>query len=108
MTVVSLCWPKKRLVHGQCSPNYRTSSSDRWSWCWGLVEIQVPLEPVLSKVREGRQRLGWQLTPVVVHDHGHGVAIAFRVPVDQLYTACALVEWALNLTTSWEDVLTGE
>lgn len=60
-----------------------------------------------ARVMRGRAHLGWAqtlpprfagrsaVTPIAVHRHHAGVTLALAAPVDQLFTATELNEWAL-------------
>lgn len=47
-----------------------------------------------DNVRHMREALGWPHAPWRVRPHRGGVALAFAAPVDQLYTATEVNEWA--------------
>lgn len=47
-----------------------------------------------ARVQRGRAELGWPDGPIVVRHHRGGAALAFSAPVDQLFCATELNEWA--------------
>jgi len=53
----------------------------------------------LERVAVAFEALGWPLGPVVVRRHSAGADLAFAAPVDQLFTATSVNEWA------WQDSL---
>ncbi len=53
-------------------------------------------------VATARAALGWPDGPIAARQHAHGVSLALAAPVDQLYTATEVNEWAL-----WKALLQG-
>lgn len=59
-------------------------------------------EAVAARARQGAERLGWPIH-TSIRRHRSGAAVAIEAPPDLLYTACALLEWAVDLA-SWDAV----
>ena len=51
-----------------------------------------------SRAARARSRLGWNVPGVVARRHAGGASLALAAPVDQLYTATEVNEWALCAT----------
>lgn len=47
-----------------------------------------------ANIDEARRRLGWPSGEVCVRRHADGASLAFEAPLDQLYVAAAVNEWA--------------
>jgi len=58
----------------------------------------LPGEPLLAAWRQRivamRQALAWPDAALVVHRHARGASLAFAAPLDQLYSATEVNEWA--------------
>lgn len=52
------------------------------------------LERWRANIATARQALGWPLGDVAIHCHRTGASLAFAAPMDQLYTATEVNEWA--------------
>ena len=65
----------------------------------GLAFDEAALERWWRNVREGRAALGWPDGDIVVRVHASGASLAFAAPMDRLYAATELNEWA------WYDAL---
>jgi UDP-N-acetylmuramyl tripeptide synthase len=64
-----------------------------------LETIGVPLDEALlqgwrSRIERASRALGWDAAPMVVRRHLGGAALAIGAPVDQLFTATEVNEWA--------------
>jgi len=59
--------------------------------------VQDPgvLEAWAGRVRLACEELRWPAAPVVAHAHASGASLALAAPVDQLFTATEVNEWAL-------------
>lgn len=66
-----------------------------------------------TRVAQGRGALGWPDGPIAVRAHAQGLSLAFAAPLDQLYTATEVNEWALcaalqdcgiEVAPSWDDM----
>jgi UDP-N-acetylmuramyl tripeptide synthase len=51
-----------------------------------------------ERVERALHRLGWPLDAIVARSHAHGTSLALAAPVDQLFTATEINEWALCAT----------
>lgn len=47
-----------------------------------------------DNLQAARQALGWSDAPIVVREHRSGASLAFAAPMDRLYTAAEVNEWA--------------
>ncbi|MDN5864017.1 MAG: Mur ligase [Gammaproteobacteria bacterium] len=47
------------------------------------------------RIARARAALGWPQGPIAVRPHAHGVSLVFAAPLDQLYAATEVNEWAL-------------
>ena len=65
----------------------------------GLVFDQDAIARWWANVREARAMFGWPDGEVVVRVHASGASLAFAAPMDRLYTATEVNEWA------WYDAL---
>jgi len=65
----------------------------------GLAFDEAALERWWRNVRDARGQLGWPDGDIVVRMHASGASLAFAAPMDQLYAATELNEWA------WYDAL---
>ncbi len=65
----------------------------------GLAFDEAALERWWRNVREARVALGWPDGEIVVRVHASGASLAFAAPMDRLYAATELNEWA------WYDAL---
>ena len=67
----------------------------------GIIVDDALLEAWRSRVARARHHLGWDRhgpqdpSPVVARRHAGGASLALQAPVDQLFTATELNEWAL-------------
>ena len=59
---------------------------------------------VLRMIQKGADRLGWDVK-IATRTHQAGVTVAMTAPVDQLYTAAALLEWAVDEDIRWRSVI---
>ena len=63
------------------------------------LEAAATSDEVLQRWRErialARRALGWPEGPIAVRRHASGVSLAFAAPIDQLYVATEVNEWAL-------------
>ena len=59
------------------------------------VDTNQDVERIVGRIRQGAARLSILVEPVV-WSHDDGVAIAIEFPTDVLYTACELLEWAVE------------
>jgi UDP-N-acetylmuramyl tripeptide synthase len=60
----------------------------------GLVFDESVLEQWQHNIRAARAALGWHDDTLILRQHRTGVSLAFTAPVDQLYTATEVNEWA--------------
>ena len=65
-----------------------------------MLEVRERADPALiarwrARVARGRAHLGWSESALAVRPHRGGTSLALAAPVDQLYTATELNEWAL-------------
>jgi len=60
----------------------------------GLAFDEAALERWWRNVREARALLGWPDGDIVVRVHASGASLAFAAPMDRLYAATELNEWA--------------
>ena len=51
-----------------------------------------------ERIEHGRRLLDWADAPIVVRPHPGGATLAFAAPVDQLFCATELNEWAWLVT----------
>ncbi len=51
-----------------------------------------------ARVERACARLGWGLCPIVARVHADGASLALAAPIDQLFTATEVNEWALAAT----------
>ncbi|MCR6663379.1 MAG: Mur ligase family protein [Luteimonas sp.] len=65
----------------------------------GLSFDEATLERWQANVRAAREVLGWPNGEIVVRVHRSGASLAFAAPMDRLYTAAEVNEWA------WYDAL---
>lgn len=65
----------------------------------GLSFDEATLERWQANVRAAREVLGWPDGEIVVRVHRSGASLAFAAPMDRLYTATEVNEWA------WYDAL---
>ncbi len=65
----------------------------------GLAFDEAALERWWRNVRDARAALGWPDGEIVVRAHASGASLAFAAPMDRLYAATELNEWA------WYDAL---
>ena len=65
----------------------------------GLAFDEATLQRWWRNVREARATLGWPDGEIVVRVHASGASLAFAAPMDRLYAATELNEWA------WYDAL---
>ena len=49
-----------------------------------------------ANIKRARAALGWSELPLVARQHATGASLAFAAPVDQLYSATEVNEWALT------------
>jgi len=68
--------------------------------CGAVLEASVPVDEALiaawrARVAAAVAALGWPAGAVVARRHATGAALAFEAPIDQLFTATELDEWAL-------------
>ena len=60
---------------------------------------EAATDAILQRWREGialaRRALRWPDGPIIVRHHATGVSLAFAAPIDQLYVATEVNEWAL-------------
>lgn len=81
-----------------------TGSNLHFAGPGATLEAVVPLDEAAlaawrSRIAAGRAALGWPADgAVAVRRHARGVTLAFAAPLDQLYTATELGEWALCAT----------
>lgn len=61
------------------------------------------IDAILQRIELGASQLGIPVQPSI-HQHLQGVAIAINFPTDLLYTACELLEWAIEKDASFERV----
>ena len=61
---------------------------------------------IVERVKQGGEQLNIPVIPRV-HEHDTGVAIAIDFPVDILYTACELLEWAASPDLFFDVVFPG-
>jgi cyanophycin synthetase len=61
----------------------------------GVEPDAALLEEWRVRVLRARERLGWGLPGLVARAHTSGASLALAAPVDQLYTATEVNEWAL-------------
>ena len=62
----------------------------------GIAFDAVTLARWCDNVAQARDTLGWPQRDVVVRPHASGASLAFAAPVDQLYVATEVGEWALH------------
>lgn len=60
----------------------------------GLTFDEAALERWQAGVRAARDALGWPQHEIVVRRHRSGASLAFAAPMDQLYAATEVNEWA--------------
>ena len=60
-------------------------------------------DAVVALARHGAERLGWTVQTAIRH-HAGGATVAISAPPDQLYTACYLLDWAVDQET-WDAVV---
>ncbi|TDK24304.1 Mur ligase [Luteimonas aestuarii] len=65
----------------------------------GLSFDESTVERWQANVREARAALGWPQGEIAVRAHASGASLAFAAPMDQLYAATEVNEWA------WYDAL---
>jgi cyanophycin synthetase len=56
-----------------------------------------------ARVERARAHLGWHAAPVTVRPHASGVSLALAAPLDRLFTATEVNEWALCATLAAGD-----
>ena len=69
-----------------------------------------------TRVERARRHLGWDSTApgsptsptIVARPHATGVSLALQAPLDQLFTATELNEWALCATLFERDPVAGQ
>ena len=71
---------------------------------WGKANV-VELAQLQQRIAAGLKALGWSADEHKTIVQEHGFVIAMRAPVDQLYTACSLLEWAAGKVDSLALVL---
>ena len=59
------------------------------------LDVAQDIERIVQRIRNGAELLSIPVEPVV-HEHATGVVIAIEFPTDLLYTACELLEWAVE------------
>ena len=59
------------------------------------LDVEQDIERIVQRIRRGAELLSIPVEPVV-HEHATGVVIAIEFPTDLLYTACELLEWAVE------------
>ncbi|HVH85027.1 MAG TPA: Mur ligase family protein, partial [Steroidobacteraceae bacterium] len=64
----------------------------------GLEPDAALIEGWHTRVTRARRRLGWTMPGIVARRHAGGVSLALAAPVDQLFTATEVNEWALCAT----------
>ena len=62
----------------------------------GVDGRDAEIERVLQRVHVGWSDLEWPEPVICRRDHASGVSLAISAPVDQLYTAVELLEWAVG------------
>ena len=60
----------------------------------GVAIDDALLDGWRARVELARRALGWGDTPLVVRRHAGGAALAFEAPIDQLFSATEVNEWA--------------
>lgn len=56
------------------------------------------IEAWRSRIRKARRTLGWPDGPVIERAHAQGTTLMFAAPLDRLYTATEVNEWAVCAT----------
>ena len=61
----------------------------------GVTPERALLDAWRARVERARTHLGWKVAGVVARVHAHGASLAIAAPVDALYLATEVNEWAL-------------
>jgi cyanophycin synthetase len=61
----------------------------------GVMPERALLEEWRARVERARAHLGWHMPGVVARLHAHGASLAIAAPIDALYLATEVNEWAL-------------
>jgi cyanophycin synthetase len=61
----------------------------------GLVPDEALLEDWRARITRAREHLGWRTSGVVARVHARGASLAIEAPIDALYLATEVNEWAL-------------
>lgn len=61
----------------------------------GVAVDEALLDDWRARVERARLHLGWPALPVVARTHAGGASLALAAPVDELFTATEVNEWAL-------------
>jgi UDP-N-acetylmuramyl tripeptide synthase len=59
------------------------------------AQLQALLQAWRGRVSQARTMLGWTETGIAVRPHANGVSLSIAAPVDQLFLATEVNEWAL-------------
>ncbi|WP_368565891.1 DUF559 domain-containing protein [Pseudoxanthomonas sp. UTMC 1351] len=60
----------------------------------GLEHDDAAIDRWRASITIAREALGWPHGDIVIHRHRSGASLAFAAPMDQLYTATEVNEWA--------------
>jgi cyanophycin synthetase len=87
-----------------------TGSNAYFAGCGAALETlgaqardPVALAAWWMRANAAREALGWPATGPVVRVHRSGASLAFVAPVDQLYTATEINEWAWCASVGFDD-----
>jgi cyanophycin synthetase len=69
----------------------------------GVTPDAALLEGWRRRVLRARAHLGWDVPGVVARVHAHGASLALAAPIDALYVATEINEWALCATLLEQD-----
>jgi cyanophycin synthetase len=73
----------------------------------GIAVDELLLAGWRARVERARAYLGWLAAPLAVRPHASGTSLALAAPLDQLFTATEVNEWALCATVAAGDAELG-
>jgi len=71
---------------------------------WLSDTTDAELEHIISRIQQFLDILDWS-AEVIVTPNDMGCSVAFSAPVDQLYVACSVLEWAVTTEELSESIL---
>ena len=86
------------IIHRITGPHLLQKGTGAALWICAVDSIE--LQRIWERVAQGCSALAWDAPQIKYNDMGASISIC--APVDQLYVACAVLEWALE-EASWNE-----